>query len=203
VSICRGPRAEHQPHPVWKAARRAAVFITTMLTAVVSVISAVGYVVFGNAADDAISRVDAVVVLGGEHDGREAYGLGLAQRGLAPTVVLSNPYPKEDPVMGRICLHRNDAIEVICLRPEPLTTHGEAIMTRRLASERHWRKILVVSWRYHLARANLVFRQCFSGTSVSTAVKAVPRQYVMPVWYWEFIYLYQSAGIAKALLTDC
>jgi hypothetical protein len=24
----------------------------------------------------------------------------------------------------------------------------------------------------------------------------------LPVWYWQYIYLYQSTGIAKALTTD-
>lgn len=183
-------------------ARRAAVSITSALTAVMVVNGAAGYIVFGSATDDAASHVDAVVVLGGEHDGRENYGVALAQHGIASTVVLSNPYPASDALMRRMCLGRSSAIEVICLRPEPSTTRGEAIMTRRLAKERSWRKILVVSWRYHLPRAGLIFRQCLSGTDVATTVKAVPRQYVLPVWYWQYIYLYQSAGIGKALLAD-
>ncbi len=164
--------------------------------------SAIGYTVYSNAADSVLSRVDAVVVLGGEHDGREAYGLGLAQRGLASTVLLSNPYRATDRVMKRMCLRRNDAIEVICSRPDPLTTRGEAIMTRRLARERNWHKILIVTWRYHLPRARLVFHQCLSREGVSIAAKATPRQYVLPVWYWQYIYLYQSTGIAKVLGTD-
>jgi uncharacterized SAM-binding protein YcdF (DUF218 family) len=185
-----------------RCARRAAFLITSALTAVTVVNGAAGYIVFSNAADDAVSHVDAVVVLGGEHDGREAYGVSLAQHGIASTVVLSNPYTATDPLMRRMCLHGNGAIEVICLRPEPSTTFGEAILTRRLAKERNWKKILVVTWRYHLPRAGLVFRQCLSGIDVASTVKAVPRQYVLPVWYWQYIYLYQSAGIGKTVLAD-
>jgi uncharacterized SAM-binding protein YcdF (DUF218 family) len=194
--------AEHRVNAVWRGARRTAVLITTLATVIVALNGAVGYVIFGNAADSAVSHVDAVVVLGGEHDGRERYGLALARQGLASTVLLSNPYPAADPVMKRMCLRRNDAFEVICSRPDPLTTRGEAIMTRRLARERNWHKILIVTWRYHLPRARLVFHQCLSGAGVSIAAKAMPRHYVLPVWYWQYIYLYQSTGIAKALVSD-
>jgi uncharacterized SAM-binding protein YcdF (DUF218 family) len=196
-----GAQAEQLP-PARNGARRAAVFVTTVLTAIMAVNGAAGYIVFSNATDDALSHVDAVVVLGGEHDGREAYGMALARDGLASTVVLSNPYPVADELMGRMCMRRSGAIEVICLRPKPSTTRGEAIMTRRLARERNWKKILVVTWRYHLPRAGLVFRQCLSGIDVSTSVKAVPREYILPIWYWQYIYLYQFAGIGKVLLAD-
>lgn len=75
-------------------------------------------------------------------------------------------------------------------------------MTRRLAIERNWKKILLVSWRYHLPRARLVFHQCLSNIGVTISAKAVPRDYVLPVWYWEYIYLYQFGGIAKAASMD-
>ncbi len=182
--------------------RRAAVSITSALTAAMVVNGAAGYLVFSNADDDAASRVDAVVVLGGEHDGREVYGVSLAQHGIASTVVLSNPYSDADPLMRRMCLHRNGAIEVLCVRPEPSSTRGEAILTRRLAKERNWKKILVVTWRYHLPRAGLVFRQCLSDLDGIVTVKAVPRQYILPVWYWQYLYLYQATGIGEALLSD-
>lgn len=194
--------AEHRRNAVWHGARRTAVLITALATVGVALNGTVGYLIFGNAVDSAVSHVDAVVVLGGEHDGRERYGVALARQGIASTVLLSNPYPASDPVMKRMCLRRNDAVEVICSRPDPLTTRGEAIMTRRLARERNWHKILIVTWRFHLPRARLVFHQCLSGTGVSIAAKAVPRQYVLPVWYWEYIYLYQFAGIAKAVSVD-
>lgn len=187
---------------VWRGARRLTVLVTGLATVTMALNSAIGYPVYSNAADSALTHVDAVVVLGGEHDGREAYGLGLAREGLASTVLLSNPYRATDRVMKRMCLRRNDAVEVICSRPDPPTTRGEAMMTRRLARERNWHRILIVSWRYHLPRARLVFDQCLSGGNVSVAAKAVTRHYELPVWYWQYIYLYQSIGIAKALTTD-
>lgn len=169
--------------------------------AVVVLNGVAGYFIFSSATDSAVSRVDAIVVLGGEHDGREEYGLTLARRGIASTVVLSNPYRATDPVMRRYC-RRDGGTEVMCVKPNPPTTRGEALMTRRLAVERHWKSVLVVSWRFHLPRARLIFSQCLSNVGVSTAAKAVPRQYSLPVWYWEYIYFYQFAGIAKAVIVD-
>jgi uncharacterized SAM-binding protein YcdF (DUF218 family) len=182
--------------------RRTAVVATTVLTGFAIVNGVVGDVVFAHAVDGVVTHVDAVVVLGGEHDGREDYGLTLANKGIASTVVLSNPYPAADSVMRRVCAGRRGAVEIICPRPEPSTTRGEAMMTRRLAVERHWTKILVLSWRYHLPRAGLVFRQCLSGLDATTTVKAVPRQYIVPIWYWEYIFLYQGAGMVKEAFAD-
>lgn len=183
-----------------RAARRSAAVLAVLAPVLVAVNGVCGYLVFARAADSVVSHVDAVVVLGGEHDGREGYGVALARQGLAPTVVLSNPYPATDRVMSRICSGQHGAVRVICPRPEPPTTRGEAMMTRRLALEHHWKQVMVVTWRYHLPRARLLFCQCLCASGVSVTAKAVPRQYVLPVWYWEYIYLYQFAGIAKALL---
>lgn len=162
-----------------------------------------GYLLFTNAAVDTLERADAIIVLGGEHDGREDYGIRLAREGWASTVVLSNPYGPDDPVMRRVC-HDTGGIEVICRRPEPLTTRGEAIFTRQLADARSWSKVIVVSWRYHLPRARLVFRQCFSDQPGSAVMISVPRRYQYSPLLWEFVYAYQFGGLAKAIaLGEC
>ena len=44
---------------------------------------------------------------------------------------------------------------VVC--GEPSTTRGEARAVARLASERDWRRILVVTSSYHIPRARLIF----------------------------------------------
>lgn len=158
-----------------------------------------GYVLFANAKVDELQRVDAIIVLGGEHDGREQYALNLARAGWAPTVVLSNPYRAGDPVMARACRESPD-IEVICERPDPMTTRGEAILMRRLAQARGWSNIMVISWRYHLPRARLVFRQCFSAEPGAAVMVAVPRRYHLSLLGWEYIFTYQWAGLAKAVV---
>ncbi|HEV7419367.1 MAG TPA: YdcF family protein [Mycobacterium sp.] len=162
-----------------------------------------GYLLFTNAGVDEVQHADAIIVLGGDHDGREDYGLSLARDGWARTVVISDPYGADDSVMRRVC-HDTGDIEVICRRPSPMTTRGEAEMMRLLAQERRWTRIIVISWRYHLPRARLIFRQCFSGQPDSTVMLAVPRRYRYSLAGWELVYAYQFGGLAKAItLGEC
>lgn len=167
-------------------------------------LGASGFILFTNAKTDPLQPADAVVVLGGEHDGREDHGIALARSGWAPVVLISNPYQPSDPVMRRVCGESDGKVEVICLSPFPSTTRGEAEMARRLANERAWRKVIVVTWKYHVPRARRVFRQCFSTDPNAVVMEAVPRRYDYSPAQWEYIYAYQYGGLLKAAaLGDC
>ena len=80
--------------------------ILTAVEAIVAVVVIIvvdmtisGCLLFTNAGVDTLQRADAIIVLGGEHDGREDYGLRLAREGWASTVVISNPYGPDDAIM--------------------------------------------------------------------------------------------------------
>lgn len=161
-----------------------------------------GTLLFARAKADPLKRADAIVVLGGEHDGREAFGLKLAEQGYADTVLLSNPYPAWDKVMRSSCAPRRD-IQVICLPPMPSTTRGEALMTRELADELGWKNVIVVSWRYHLPRARKIFDECFASESREVIMRDVPRVYPFSVAEWQYTYLYQYGGWVKADIVGC
>jgi uncharacterized SAM-binding protein YcdF (DUF218 family) len=177
--------------------RRAAAVVAVILVALTALMGVSGIALFTNAKVDPLAHADAVVVLGGEHDGREDYGIRLARSGWAPTVVISDAYAKDDPVMQRVCKPQPE-IEVICARAPEMTTRGEAEMMHALAAERSWSKIIVVTWRYHLPRARLIFQQCFSPTASAVVMEAVPRRYDYSLARWQFIYAYQYAAFAKA-----
>jgi uncharacterized SAM-binding protein YcdF (DUF218 family) len=184
--------------------RRAILVAGAVLVALLLLIGISGYFLFTKASGDALVKADAIVVLGGEHDGREDYAIGLARDGWAPTVVLSNPYSSDDSLMRRACTPPGGGVEVLCERPDPVTTRGEAEMMHRLAAERSWHKIIVVTWRYHLPRARWIFGQCFSSDPNAVVMQAVPRQYDFSVAHWEFVYAYQDFAFAKAFLQgDC
>lgn len=188
------------------AGRRILAFLEAIVLVVAIILIDVGisgYFMLTNARVDELQHADAIIVLGGEHDGREDYAVQLAREGWAPTVVMSNPYGDDDRVMNRVC-RGADGVEVICFRPDPLTTRGEAEMMRRLADERSWSKIIVISWRYHLPRARLIFQQCFSDQPDAAVMADVPRRYRYSLLAWEFIYAYQWGGLAKAAIQgDC
>lgn len=180
--------------------RRVVSFGAAVVVVILAVVGISGYRLFTEAPDGQVQQADAVVVLGGEHDGREDYAITLARRVKAHTVLLSNPYAADDPVMKMLCDARVDGVDVICRAPVPGNTRGEAVMAREEAQRRGWQRIVVVTWRFHLLRARLIFSQCYSDEPGRVVVRAVPKQYNYPFAIWEFIYLYQYAGLAKAMV---
>ncbi|ETD30520.1 YdcF family protein [Williamsia sp. D3] len=159
-----------------------------------------GYFLFTKAHMDRLSAADAIVVLGGEHDGREKYGLQLATQGYADIVLLSNPYQAGDGLMKQACSSSTRQVKVVCFLPNPGTTRGEAIFTQQMAERFGWGHVIVVTWRYHLQRTRYIFSQCFGGRATVTAV---PRAYDFSFAKWESIYAYQVAGFVKAAVVGC
>jgi len=160
-------------------------------------VGVVGYFTFTKSRVDAIEPVDAIVVLGGEHDGREEYGIELASRGISRNLILSNPHGVRDRKMPGFCATSDPRFTVTCVRPNPSTTRGEALFTRNLAVQNGWKSILVISWRYHLPRARYIFSQCFDGDLI---MRPVPREYDFSLPEWGYTYVYQSVGFVKAFL---
>jgi uncharacterized SAM-binding protein YcdF (DUF218 family) len=180
--------------------RKLVVLGTSVVVALPVVLGIVGYFLFTRADMDPLRPADAIVVLGGEHDGREAYGLQLAREGIANTVVLSDPYGSQDTLMDGACAAGTRTIRVICFSPEPSTTRGEAMFTQRLAEQYGWKAVVVISWRYHLLRARFIFDQCFDGDVI---MRGVPRNYNLSLVEWEAVYAYQVVGMVKAVVVGC
>ncbi len=137
---------------------------------------------------DAPRKVDAIVVLGGGND-RVTKGLKLASEGYAPTLLISTPYPSA-------CRYRIPRISVICFQPSPETTQGEARYVANLASERHWRQIIVVSGTAQTLRARLRFDRCYHGTALFDPAGSPD------VIGWVHDVLYEWGALAKALTTQ-
>ena len=72
------------------------------------------------------------------------------------------------------CAAGTATITVICFRPDPFTTRGEAMFAARLAKQNNWSHVIVVSWNHHMVRARYIFGQCFAGT---VTMRPVPRSY--------------------------
>jgi uncharacterized SAM-binding protein YcdF (DUF218 family) len=113
-------------------------------------------------------RADAAVVLAGGRGPRLSEGLALVREGVAPVLVVSDGWSPTWPEANRLCARRQAPVPVVCFHPDPYSTRGEAEAFARLAAERGWRSVVVVSSRYHLVRARMLFERCYEGT-VSTA----------------------------------
>lgn len=118
-------------------------------------------------ADRPVAPADAVVVLAGGRSERLDHGLRLAAGGVAPVLVISNGAEPTWPEAGAVCRGDDGAalagVEVLCPRPDPQRTAGEATMVARLAAERGWRRVVVVTSDFHALRSRLWFERCAAG----------------------------------------
>lgn len=110
---------------------------------------------------DAPIHSDAVVVLSGSSL-RLVHALELMDRGVAPTLVLSNGELSALARERQLCTRPQD-FEVICFRPPRQSTAGEARAIGVMAAEHGWDAVTVVTSTYHVTRARLYLRQCYSG----------------------------------------
>jgi uncharacterized SAM-binding protein YcdF (DUF218 family) len=115
-------------------------------------------------------HADAVVVLAGARDPRLAGGLALVRRGVAPVLVVSDGWGLGWVEANRLCAGRRAPAHVTCFHAAEESTRGEAEAFARLAAARGWRSVVVVSNRYHIARARILFERCFHGAVYTSGV---------------------------------
>lgn len=139
---------------------------------------------------DAPTRVDAIVALGGDPGQRRAHkALALASTGYAPVVAMSVG-------LGHVpCLSAPPGVEVICFRPVPVTTQGEAEYAARLARQQHWHSLIVVPERSQSTRARLRFERCTSVRLLVVPVADRPSHLFMDV-------VYEWGALMKALVVN-
>jgi uncharacterized SAM-binding protein YcdF (DUF218 family) len=115
---------------------------------------------FGFPDQQVPAHADAVVVLAGGRGPRLERGLELMERKVAPVLVISDGWDPLWPEANRLCGGRPVGFRVICFRPEPYSTRGEARGVSRLASALDWKRVVVVTSTYHLFRARMLFDRC-------------------------------------------
>ncbi|WP_186764359.1 YdcF family protein [Arthrobacter yangruifuii] len=140
------------------------------------------------------ARADAVVVLAGASSERLPVGRDLVRQGYAPVLALSATYTPGNKDTDSVCA-RNLNPRIVCFSPDPMTTRGEARAVARLARDRGWTDIIVVTSRYHVTRAELNLEQCSSVhiTMVESAPQLGPGQ-----WLGRFVE--ETGGVAAGLI---
>jgi uncharacterized SAM-binding protein YcdF (DUF218 family) len=139
------------------------------------------------------SAADAIFVLGGSTDPRTEEAIDLANEGVSHVLVLSNAIP--NPKATELCEHPPAGWTLICFRPSPNTTQGEAEFLGRLAAEKGWTKIVAITSRYHISRARLLIKRCVGGR-----LQMVSDHETIGAGQWLYQYAYQSVGYLKAAL---
>jgi uncharacterized SAM-binding protein YcdF (DUF218 family) len=136
------------------------------------------------------ARVDAIVMLDGPGD-RLRTTLTLAWAHRAPVVVISRGSTYWG--HGSVCAPQIPRVKVICFRPDPATTRGEAEFAGRLAQRYHWHSIALVTTTPQDTRARLRVERCFPG---SIYVVTAP----FPAYEWPYEIAYEWGATVKALV---
>lgn len=113
--------------------------------------------------EDSPERADAVVVLAGGRKERLAKGLELVRQNVSDTLVISDGRAKGWPAANRLCEGAARGFRVICFRPAPYSTKGEAEAVGRLGRRNGWRSVALVTSHFHVFRARMLFERCFRG----------------------------------------
>ncbi|MGP6174928.1 YdcF family protein [Corynebacterium sp. A21] len=142
---------------------------------------------------------DAVMVIAGSTDGRHQAGAQLIEEGIAQNFVVSNPSGTRDKVGSAHCRGEDRpeaALRNWCLRPEPVTTTGEALTMGELAAEEEWSSATVLTSRIHARRVQAMFREC-----TNLEVTVVFMDYI---WIQSVLdeVLHEVGGHIKLWLTD-
>ncbi|WP_237702970.1 YdcF family protein [Candidatus Protofrankia datiscae] len=135
---------------------------------------------------DAPEPVDAIVMYAGS-PGRLARAIELVRAGYAPVLAVSTPPGADDP-----CPAALPGIQVICFRPDPVTTQGEARMTAELATRYGWRSVMIVVGTPQDTRARLRVKRCYEGRALFVTVSPRLRG-------WPYAISYEWAAMIKAL----
>jgi uncharacterized SAM-binding protein YcdF (DUF218 family) len=110
-----------------------------------------------------LPHADAALVLAGGRGPRLQRGLDLVRQGVAPVLVVSDGWSPTWPEANRLCAGRQAPVPVVCFHPVPYRTYGEARAFAQLAKKRGWKSVVLVSSRYHLLRARMLFGRCYDG----------------------------------------
>jgi uncharacterized SAM-binding protein YcdF (DUF218 family) len=134
---------------------------------------------------DSPGRADAVVVLAGSK-ARLTKALGLMRRRVAPLLMISDGLAPDWPEANRLCRRGSARFRVVCFRPNPYSTRGEAERIARMAANRGWRAVIVVTSTFHVTRARLLFERCLDRPRVRVVGADYPLarlpQFVLSEW---------------------
>src|SRR5206468_1362666 len=98
-----------------------------------------------------LDRVDAVVALDGDRPRRVRRAVELMVDAVAPTLVVVRCEASAPELLDGTV-----PWEVVSFEPIPSSTRGEARAVARLAQDRGWRRLAIVTSTYHVTRTRII-----------------------------------------------
>lgn len=184
-----------------------------VLALVVSAVVAYGLIraVFNPHVDEPIPQADALVVLG-PVDSKLQTAVDLMGRGAARTLVISDqdqrdgaPGACRPEVVADVAQRGWSPTEpnsLLCFRPIPVTTQGEAMAIRDFGQTFGWSSVNVLAYPEHITRARILVDRCWTQDAAFVSAPGGPASQGTEAArdaFW-----YQSGALGKAAITsDC
>jgi hypothetical protein len=121
--------------------------------------------------------------------------VALAKHRYAPVLLVSE---RDSEYVPSGCAPRLKGVEVVCFRPNPVSTRGEARYVAHLAATHHWRRIIAVTSTPQDTRARLRLKRCYDGQFLLITVRPTFLEWARDI-------IYEWGGLMKALVlqTSC
>lgn len=153
------------------------------------------------AAEDPLTKADAIFMFAGTQAERPLEGADLYRAGYAPVLVLTRPTEEaaieflakrgiELPTrfsLMRDVLRKLEIPDAAIIVPSRIhdNTAQEAHTLRELALEHRWRRVILVSSKYHLRRVGMAARRALRDTDVTIVLRASRYDPSMPERWWQ------------------
>jgi uncharacterized SAM-binding protein YcdF (DUF218 family) len=152
------------------------------------------------AREDALTKADAIFVLAGTRMLRPLEAADLYREGYAPLIVMTrgteepavdllarrgHAMPPDEERARDVFVEMGIPREAIVI-PERIhdSTAAEAITLRETAARRGWRRVIVVTSRFHLRRAGFAMRRELRGTDLQVVMRASRYDPLHPDGWW-------------------
>lgn len=162
-----------------------------------------GFVELGSflAAEDPLQKSDAIMALAGSSMVRQMEAADLYVAGYGSRIVLSRqprdggevalvkrgiPFTEETERVRTVFLQLGIPDDAIIV-PERIhnSTAAEAITLRELSAAHGWRRVIVVSSKYHLRRVRFALRRELRGTGVEVVIRGSRYDAANPERWWQ------------------
>jgi uncharacterized SAM-binding protein YcdF (DUF218 family) len=164
----------------------------TLLTLLVAAVAAIAWFLFYGGRflqhEDPLQHADAIFVLAGARVERALEGVDLYKAGWAPLIVVSGGrvepaetwlaergivFPREGEALRDAMVKLGVPAAAIVLPRESVDNTGEeANMLRGMVQERRWRRVIIVTSKYHTRRSSFAFRRGLAGTGAEPIMRA-------------------------------
>ena len=182
----------------WRLVLRAGVLL--LLFAVLAIVAGCPYAGQYLIVDRPLQKADAIVVLAGAQVDRWLEAVDLYREGLAPLIVMSPGYvdPLGDDLRARgirlprdIDVHRDAMLQLgVPASAIEIMPHGydntadEAAGVRTIAQPRGWKRLIVVTSKYHTRRSLFAFNRELRGSGIEVQVRGSRYDRVQPGGWW-------------------